>query len=243
MNHQESSGTLQAVIFDCDGILVDTEPIHYRAFQEVLEPLELGFDYEHYMRAYIGFDDRDAFAEAFREKGKILDAHQLSGLMEAKNRVLQSIVTRGINSFPGVVTLIEELLRHNVPLAVASGALRDEVEAFTTTLSIRHAFRVIVAADDVARSKPDPETYLAAMEKMRIHGGVADLEPSRCIAIEDTPAGIASARAAGLCVMAVTNSFGAESLGEAHQVVPSLTRVNIREMSALVERCRSEGGA
>lgn len=243
MNHQESSRALQAVIFDCDGILVNTEPLHYRAFQEVLEPLGLGFDYEHYMRVYIGFDDRDAFAEAFREKGRDLGASRLAELMEAKNRILQSIVARGIESFPGVTALIKELLRREVPLAVASGALRDEVEAFTTALNIRHAFRVIVAADDVARSKPDPETYLAAMERMRTHGGVPDLEPAGCVAIEDTPAGIASARAAGMCVVAVTNSFGPEKLGEAHQVVESLDRVSVRDMAALVDRCQNQGRA
>ncbi len=237
------SQILQAVIFDCDGVLVNTEPIHYRAFQEVLRPFGMGFDWEHYMDVYIGFDDRDAFAEAFRERGKILGDAELARLIEEKNRFLQSIVAEGIAGFPGVVELIQELLSHQVPLAVASGALRKEVEAFTAALSIRDAFRVIIAADDVARSKPDPETYLAALAQMRTVFGLRELNSSRCIAIEDTPAGIASAKAAGLCVVAVTNSFGPESLREADHVLSSLADLNVRRMAELVEQFSAGGSS
>jgi len=235
------SRPLQAVIFDCDGILVNTEPLHYRAFQEVLRPLGMGFDFDHYMDVYIGFDDRDAFAEAFRQKGETLSDSHLARLMEAKHEVLQAIVARGVSSFPGVLELIGELRRHQVPLGVASGALRSEIEAFTAALSIRDAFGVIVAADDVAKSKPHPETYLEAVNRMRSFPQMGDLSPSRCLAIEDTPAGIASARAAGLYVVAVTNSFPEENLGEAHLVLPSLQELTIGRMVEHMEEFARKG--
>ena len=91
---------LQAVIFDCDGILVDTEPLHYQAYQEVFTPLGLGFDYDHYLESYIGFDDREAIVEVYREAGRPLGADQLAALIEAKGKALLQIISRGIATFP-----------------------------------------------------------------------------------------------------------------------------------------------
>lgn len=228
------SSPLQAVIFDCDGVLVDTEPLHYQAYQEVLRPLGLGYDYERYLDYYMGFDDRDAFMEAFREAGRAIDQATLASLMAAKAKALLSIASMGISSFPGVVELVQELVKAEVPLAVASGALRHEVEAFTEALGIRKAFGIIVAADDVSRSKPDPETYLMALAKLREHLGASDLDPRSCIAIEDTPAGIQSARAAGIYVIGVAHSYPVSSLSEADSVVENMTLLDVPGLMRLV---------
>jgi beta-phosphoglucomutase len=158
---------LQAVIFDCDGILVDTEPLHYRAFQKVLAPLGLGHDFHHYLEHFVGFDDRDAFIHAFGEAGIELSAETLHGLIEAKSIALREFIEQGVPSFPGVAELVKELMSRGVPMAVASGALRHEVEAFIASMGLQDAFRAIVAADDVTKSKPDPETYLLAIELLR----------------------------------------------------------------------------
>jgi len=218
---------LAAVIFDCDGVLVDTEPLHYQAFQEVLRPIGLGFDYDAYLDRYIGFDDRDAFLEAFREAGRSLDPATLASLMHAKAKALLSIASKGISSFPGVVELVHELERHKVPLAVASGALRREVEAFTDALGIRGAFSIIVGADDVSRSKPDPETYLAALARLKEHLNRNDLDPASCVAIEDTPAGIRSAKKAGIYVIGVAHSYPVSGLNEADKVIESMTQLDV----------------
>jgi HAD superfamily hydrolase (TIGR01509 family) len=229
--------SLRAVIFDCDGVLVDTEPLHYQAFQEVLGPLGLGFDYDHYLKAYIGFDDRDAFLEAFREAGRSLDPAALAGLIQEKELALKRIASKGISSFPGVVELVRELVLHKIPLAVASGALRHEVEAFTEALELRDAFPVIVAANDVNRSKPDPETYLKALQRLKENPSLSDLDPVSCIAIEDTPAGIESAKAAGLYVIGVANSYpGSLLLGLANHVVESLVKLDVAKLVGLVEQ-------
>ncbi len=227
---------LKAVIFDCDGILVDTEPLHYAAFQEVLQPLGLGFDYEHYLKRYIGFDDRDAFREAFREGARSLGGGQLSNLMLAKEEALKRIIARGVPTFPGVVELVRELAEGGVPLAVASGALRQEVETFVLSLGLQKAFPVIVAADEVEHSKPDPETYLKAMARVREHFGVADLRARECVAIEDTPAGMQSARRAGMFVVGVAHSYSIEELkGEADYVVSGLPELSLALLARLVD--------
>jgi beta-phosphoglucomutase len=232
---------LQAVIFDCDGILVDTEPLHYRAFQEVLRPLGLGFDYDRYLDRYIGFDDRDAFAEAFKEAGRVLDGGTLEELIHRKEKALQAIIDSGaVSSFPGVTELVTELAAGAVPLAVASGALRSEVQAFVTVLGLSGAFSVVVAADDVASSKPDPETYLKALDGLQRGSGNAVMRPQQCVAIEDTPAGIQAARTAGIRVVGVTNSFPAEQLTAAHLVVTSLNELSLARLVQLVQEKSSE---
>jgi HAD superfamily hydrolase (TIGR01509 family) len=228
---------LKAVIFDCDGILVDTEPLHYAAFQEVLQPLGLGFGYDHYLKHYIGFDDRDAFREAFREGGRLLEAVHLSIFMQDKEAALQRIITRGVPTFPGVVDLVQELAAAGIPLAVASGALRHEVETFVRGLGLERAFPVIVAADEVAHSKPDPETYLKALAKVREHFSLSDLTPRTCVAIEDTPAGIQSAKRAGLFAVGVAHSYPPERLSqEADYVVVGMPDLSFSVLSGLVEK-------
>ncbi len=139
--HKPNSGLdPQAVIFDCDGILVDTEPLHYRAFQKVLVPLGLGHDYACYMERYIGFDDRDAFIHAFKEARIELATTTLDGLIAAKSTALREIIREGVPTFPGVVELVRELMHRAIPMAVASGALRHEVEAFVSSLGLKERF-------------------------------------------------------------------------------------------------------
>lgn len=231
---------LQAVIFDCDGVLVDTEPLHYEAFQKVLGPLGLGHDYGRYLEHFVGFDDRDAFVHAFEEAGRDLSADLLESLMEAKSAALFKLIEKGAPGFPGVVELVEELRQKGVPMAVASGALRREVEALTESLGLRGAFRTIVGADDVRKSKPDPETYRLAVERLGGACGAKPLDPPRCIAIEDTPAGISSAKSAGLAVVAVTNSFPAAELTGADKVIGSLSEIHCQELVKLLGMRRQE---
>jgi beta-phosphoglucomutase len=231
---------LHAVIFDCDGVLVDTEPLHYQAFQKVLGPLGLGHDYTRYLEHFVGFDDRDAFVHAFEEAGRELSADSLGRLIEAKSAALAELVAQGTPTFPGVVELVKSLHHRGVAMAVASGALRHEVQAFVSSLGLNGAFRVIVGADDVKKSKPDPETYLLALDKLRAALAPGCLETPNCLAIEDTPAGIHSAKSAGLAVVGVTNSFPAAELTGADKVVGSLSDLDFQAMVTLLEARRQE---
>jgi beta-phosphoglucomutase len=237
---QKNDTLLKAVIFDCDGILVNTEPLHYEAFQKVLVPLGLGHDYERYMESFIGFDDRDAFLYAFREAGRALDPLTLGTLIEAKGNALAKLIDQGVPTFPGVVELVRELGKHGLPIAVASGALRHEINAFIRSLGLTGAFCAIVAADEVKKSKPDPETYLLALERLKEAQGWASLNPRSCIAIEDTPAGIVSAKTAGLFVIAVTNSFPEHQLQEADRVFSSLSGLDFSGMVEILQHRYSE---
>jgi beta-phosphoglucomutase len=212
----------EAVIFDFDGVIVDTEPLHYAAFEKTLEPLGLHFTWQEYIETYIGFDDRDAFRHVFSSKGKTLDQKTLHRLIGQKAAYFQETIQSGISAYPGVVDLLSHLHTHKYPLAICSGALRADIDPILAMLGIANYFDVIITADDVAASKPDPECYQLAFRKLQ-SAYQNSFSIQGTIAIEDTPAGISSARAAGLLVCAVTNSYPADRLDQATFVTDSLS--------------------
>jgi len=223
---------LAGVIFDFDGIIVDTEPLHYRAFQEILIPLGLGYSWEDYLRCYIGYDDRDAFRNTFLTTGRTLDDGELEALIEAKGAAFQRIIASGVKPYPGVVELVRAIAG-NLPLGLCSGALPADIEPILEHLGIGGAFDVIVTAADVRASKPDPESYALSVKRLiSAHPG-RGIAAGNCLAIEDTPAGIASAKGAVLKVLAVTNSYPAEELTGADRIVASLADVTIQTLHNL----------
>jgi beta-phosphoglucomutase len=217
-------GGLQAdaVIFDFDGVIVDTEPLHYRAFQRVLEPLGLGFSWQEYVETYMGFDDRDAFIEVFSVNAKPVTSPTLHDLINLKASLFQKVILDGINTYPGVISLIKKLHNESIPLAISSGALHSDIAPILKMLEIEDCFDVIIAADDVTKSKPDPECYRLAFDMLSSNRPNAAIAQSRTIAIEDTPAGIIAAKAAGLQVIAVTNSYPREQISDSSSIVSSL---------------------
>lgn len=217
---------LTAVIFDFDGIIVDTEPIHFQAFQSVLQPLELGYSWEEYLEKYIGFDDRDAFREAFVSEGKLLSEGLLCDLINRKAEVFESIVRQGVQPYPGVLELINAL-SGSLPLALCSGALHRDIMPILEQFGLQNAFDVLVTADDVRSSKPDPESYILTIQRLIEMYPSTIIRPQECIAIEDTPAGITSASGAGLNVLAITNSYPAERLKGALHITGTLEGVTI----------------
>jgi beta-phosphoglucomutase len=212
----------EAVIFDFDGVIVDTEPLHYAAFQRTLEPLGLHFTWQEYIETYIGFDDRDAFRHAFSTQGMILSQEKLSLLIGQKGAFFNEVIRSGVSAYPGVLDLIFHLSAIKIPLAICSGALKSDIDPILDMLGIAKFFDIVVTADDVAASKPDPECYQLAFRRLQsAHQNRFSKDVT--IAIEDTPAGISAAKAAGLIVCAVTNSYPANRLGQATFVTDSLT--------------------
>ena len=217
---------VEAVIFDFDGVIVDTEPLHYAAFQRLLEPQGLGFSWEAYVETYMGFDDRDAFIEAYQVHGARLSASELQELIDKKAQLFQEIIRDGISAYAGVVDLIRIIHAGHTPLAICSGALRSDIAPILETLDIADCFDIIVTAEDVAKSKPDPECYRVAHARLN-QCRLLNLPPEQVLAIEDTPAGIAAAKGAGLRVIAVTNSYPAPQLTQADLIVETLEPAKI----------------
>lgn len=212
---------IEAVIFDFDGVIVDTEPLHYAAFQRTLEPLGLHFTWQEYLEIYIGFDDRDAFRHAFASQGTTLERDRLKSLIEQKAGFFEEVIKSGVSAYPGVLDLIFHLKEHKIPLAICSGALKSDIDPILDMLGIANCFDIIITADDVAASKPDPECYSLAFLKLNsaYHNSFSK---EATIAIEDTPAGITAAKEAGLLVCGVTNSYPASRLDQATFITESL---------------------
>ena len=211
---------LSAVIFDFDGIIVDSEPLHFRAFNEVLqENTGKSISWDDYCTTYIGFDDRDAFREIHKAFSLPLEQSELEHLIDQKAEVMQRYIEDGeAVPLPGAVELIKSI-PGRLPLALCSGALRSDIQPIIEQLGIDKSFDTIVTAEDTPKSKPDPAPYRLALEKLGID------DPSCTIAIEDTPAGIMSAKGAGMKVLAVTNSYESNYLTEADAVTDSLSNV------------------
>jgi histidinol dehydrogenase len=209
----------RAVLFDFDGVLVDSEADHFRAFAAVLAPFGIRLTREIYDRRYLAFDDRRAIREMLADAGPGAAAARMRRgtvaggarrrppvpspevLVRRKQALFRRLTGGASPLLPGAARLVRTLGRAGAPLAVVSGAARAEVLASLRRGGILDRFATIVTAEDVERSKPDPEGYLLALRHLGCEGGEG------CVAIEDSPGGIRAARAAGLRVAGVATSY------------------------------------
>jgi beta-phosphoglucomutase len=225
---------LRAVIFDFNGILVDDEPIHWELFRRVLLEEGLSLSDKEYYERYLGMDDRGCFKAVFKNKGRSLDDAALAKLIERKADYYRSSIADQMVVFPGVKQLVPELAAR-FPLAVASGALRDEIELVLKSVGLRNFFQTIVSAEDVDQGKPNPDIFLKALQ--RLNDGLARraelIRPSECLVIEDSKEGLSAAQRAGMKCLAVTNSYPATELKSAQAVVESLKHVTIALLESL----------
>jgi beta-phosphoglucomutase len=225
---------LQAIIFDFDGVLVDSEPLHFRAFQIVGEPLGVTFDYATYLQTYVGFDDRDGFRYMLTGRAEPLEPameQRVAALCQQKQQVFDRLLAEGAAAIPGAVALVTAA-RQAMPIAIASGATAGEIASMLQVIGLAGAFEVIVSADDVTRSKPDAESYALAVQRLRREKAQPELAPAQCLAIEDTPAGLASAKAAGLQTLGLTTTSARDQLAGADQVVDSLAGLKLDQLHA-----------
>ena len=224
---------VDALIFDFDGVIVDSEPAHLMAFQRVLASAGLELTRKEYYEEYLGCDDHDCLLELSRSKGSPLSEERISELVAAKTTMIQEIFADSVKPLPGALELIRASAEAGMPLAICSGALEKEIELACRALGVLEMFSAIVAADHVDRSKPDPEAYGLAAERLSGAFG-RTIRPEKCVAVEDSPAGIASAKANHMKVLAVTTSYKAPSLQDADEIVPSLADVTIASLADMV---------
>jgi beta-phosphoglucomutase-like phosphatase (HAD superfamily) len=208
----------RALIFDFDGVIADDEPLHLRAFQQTLAGEGITLSEADYYARYLGFDDHDAIVEALREWGRPVVDEKVDALMAAKAVHFLALVRDGTRIFPGVPAFVRDASLR-VPLAIASGALRREIELILAQAGMSPAFTAIVSAEDVDEGKPNPAGFLLAADRLRER--VPTLTPSDCLVFEDSHAGIQGAKRAGMKVVAVANSYPAAAL-EADLVVTTL---------------------
>jgi beta-phosphoglucomutase len=215
-----------AIFFDFDGVIVNSEPLHFAAIAEVLKREQIDLQEDEYYKELIGFDDRGAFTHMFAKHKRVLDPKTLLRVLTRKSEMSRELIeSRQYAALPGVEELVRGLWRH-YPLAICSGALREEIEPMLEGVNLRDCFPIIVSAEDVKKGKPDPEGYLLAVDLVRQKTG-RHFGPSDCLVIEDAPSVIKSVNAAGFQTLAVATSYPLEALSHAKWQVTRLTPAQV----------------
>jgi HAD superfamily hydrolase (TIGR01509 family) len=182
----------RAVLFDFDGVIADTENHHIAAWQRTL--MALGWQVPDEVAARSAeIDDREFLRDLFARQG--IEDGDIEGWVRKKQALTIRLIRDAPRLYPGVTELVAQL-RGRVRMAIVSGTWRENVEAIAGTPGLEGAFEFIIGKDDVAAVKPDPEAYRLAVRRLAI-------EPRQAVAIEDSPTGVAAARAAGIPCIAV----------------------------------------
>jgi beta-phosphoglucomutase len=224
---------LQAIVFDFDGVIADSERLHLRAYQDVLGPEGIELTERDYYDRYLGYDDVGVLREIGRDRGVAMNQLRIADLLERKGQRYEQLALAGEMLYPGAAAFIQAAAAL-VPIAIASGALTHEIEDILERTGLRPLFPIIVGADQTARSKPHPEPYQTAFARLKAHTG-RDLEPWRSVAIEDSKWGLVSARGADLRLVAVTNTYSATELREdAELVCDGLKDLSLQRLDLLV---------
>jgi HAD superfamily hydrolase (TIGR01509 family) len=202
----------KAVLFDMDGVIVDSEPLHVAAFQTILKRYGHDLSKEKYKQHFAGRTDEAGFKQYFDFIGESVE---LPVIMDEKARAYLELAADQLVPYPGVIDFIRDLVLHDIPLALVTGSLRAEAEATLKAFNLTNSFEVIIAAEDISQSKPSPEGYLKAAKTL-------GCEPIDCIVIEDAPSGVKAASAAGMRCLAITTTHTEEELQEAAFITDQL---------------------
>jgi beta-phosphoglucomutase len=184
-----------AILFDFDGVLVDSEPVHWACWAEVLKPLGVDLDWDYYRDHCIGIDDREMLRIMAARANPPRDWESLWECYPEKKEIFRGRMMQASPFHPAIPPLLEQL-QGAYKLAVVSSSGRSEIEPLLETGGIRHHFEALVCGREAGKLKPEPEPYLLAAKLLKVR---------RPLVVEDSAAGMASGRAAGFEVLAVTH--------------------------------------
>ena len=219
----------RAVILDLDGIIIDSEPVHQRAFEQLLarHGIDHKFSEKEYGRHFVGIPVYENARRLIEQFGLKMTAQEV---LAEREQIYETMLGKPANliPMPGVFALLDDLRARGLPLGVASGSPRNQVDAVLSGLKIAARFRAVVTGTDVPHTKPAPDVYLRATGEL----GIA---PAKCVAIEDSATGITSAKTAGLLTIAVPNRY------TAHQDL-SRADARVEGLKQIVACLRSDSG-
>src|SRR6185312_2547562 len=214
----------KAIIFDFDGVLFDSEKIHLQTYNQIFHTLGFTISEAEYFQRYIGLSDSEIFKLIFDEKNINYDLNQIDHFRKSKITAYRSIInhSKSLKGLPHVDSFIKYYLNKIEHFAICSGAAREEIEAILNKLEngkLRKCFKEIITIDDINFGKPSPEGYLLAAKRLNVL-------PQDCLAIEDTPKGIAAAKNAGMNVVAITTSCDKAILNEADFIADNYNQID-----------------
>lgn len=217
---------LQVIIFDFDGVIANSEPLHYAAFRHVLAEERIPLTETQYYTDYIGMDDKGCFSAILPRHRRTPSPDVITDLIQRKSTYFHQHVTQNLRLFDGVTDFIP-MVAKRWPLAIVSGARRDEIELILGGAGLRDAFQTIISAEDVNEGKPNPEGFLKGLAALNRSEAHPTVQPANCLVIEDSIPGLNGALAAGMRCLAVANTHPEEQLTQADAVTDSLAEYDI----------------
>ncbi len=214
------------VIFDMDGVLVDSNPFHVQKWIDLLNEHEIDYDPAELPKQILGHRNDTILRYFFGSQISEGEIEQLSEELEERFR---RMFKPHAKLLPGLRPLLDECRRTGIPTAVASSAMRKNVEFVVDALDVRRYFHSLINGDEVTHPKPDPEIYVKTAEKL-------DVPPSGCVAFEDSFVGVEAAGRAGMKCVAIASTFSREELerhGHADLIVGSFEELNLGALRAL----------
>ena len=200
---------IKAVIFDFNGAIINDEPIHQQLIEEILLEENLVLKRGEYRKICLGHRDRACLRDLLASRGRVASEEYLTKLQQKKvqSYVEQIETLEKLPLYPGLNDFIFKTRSSNLKLAIVSGAIRQEIELVLQRTELTEYFKIIVAADDITTNKPKSEGYLIALERLNQKYPELNLQANECLAIEDTLAGVQAAKAAGMKVVGVANTY------------------------------------
>ena len=223
----------KAVIFDFDGVIADSEALHYDALNAVFNRYGVDVPKDVHWQKYLGYSDRENIEAVNIDYGMQWDDAKVQVLIDEKKVVFDELIVSSSIIIDGVAIFIQRLTDGGVRRAVCSGALRSDIDLMLAGTDFKDAFETIVSADDVTSGKPDPEGYLLALNKLN-ENGATPIEANQCVVIEDSHWGLEAAAAAGMHPVAVTNTYSRSELErEGRKVIDRLDELTIDNLHNL----------
>jgi HAD superfamily hydrolase (TIGR01509 family) len=224
---------LRAIVFDFDGVIANSEPLHFRGYRDVLAEEDIALTEADYYAHYLGFDDAAAFTAIGEQTGRSWSAAQIRDLIARKAVRLERLERDVSVLFPGAADAVRRAAAA-MPVAIASGARGEEIRRVLAREDLIGCFTAIVAAEDTPVSKPAPDPYVRAVAQLA-SAFPEGLLARDCVAIEDSQWGLDSARAAGLRTVAVTNTYRDGRLS-ADLTIASLEALDLDSLARLCSR-------
>lgn len=207
---------LKAVIFDLNGVIIDDEKIHQKAWRQFYEKKGLNLTKNDYKQKVLGRTVKDTLEYLYNYQ---LTEEELNQLASERIDIAIELVKNKLKLPDGLRKLLVLLNKNKIPLAIATSSRARYVDFVTDEAKIRKHFKFILTAQDVSRGKPHPEIYLKTAEKLEVY-------PNDCVVFEDSISGIMAAKKAGMKVIAITTTHTKTELNEADKIINSFTEVD-----------------
>jgi HAD superfamily hydrolase (TIGR01509 family) len=200
---------LKAILLDFNGVIIDDEIVHQELIADILLQENLRPTARDYQQCCLGRNDRACLRDLLSQRGRIVGDDYLDRLIARKAIAYQQYIERlpQLPIYPGLEAFLIHLQSKGLWIGLVTGALRQEAEGILQKARLAGYFQVLVGGDEISQSKPDPEGYLLAVDRLNQLYPQAAIAPSQCLAIEDTPAGIAAAKRAGMQVVGIAHTY------------------------------------